>query len=112
MDADNGYAIGYNGTILRTYSGGIILNQEINQVEEHFSLYPNPARNKISITMQLNTFGQTNVYIFNLQGKRLICTKFQNQNRIDIDISNLSRGMYLVELQNKFGISTKKLVIQ
>ena len=112
IDVDNGYAIGYNGTILRTYNGGIILDQKVNQIEEQFSLYPNPARNKISITRQLNTFCETNVYIFNLQGKRIISAKFQNQERIDIDISNLSRGMYLVELQNKFGISTKKLVIQ
>jgi hypothetical protein len=38
--------------------------------------------------------------------------KFQSQNLIEMDVSTLTIGFYLVKIQNKKGIETKKLVIQ
>jgi hypothetical protein len=47
-----------------------------------------------------------------MNGKILKQEKFQNQNLIEMDVSALSKGFYLVKIQTKKGIETKKLVVQ
>jgi hypothetical protein len=47
-----------------------------------------------------------------MNGALLQQKKFQSQNLIEMDVSNLSKGFYLIKIQTKKGIETKKLVIQ
>jgi hypothetical protein len=52
------------------------------------------------------------ISIISISGQQLMQASFQNQQQVDMDVSTLSKGMYLVKIQNKVGIETKKLVIQ
>jgi hypothetical protein len=47
-----------------------------------------------------------------MNGALLQQNKFQSQNMIELDVSNLAKGFYLVKMQTKAEIETKKLVIQ
>ncbi len=38
--------------------------------------------------------------------------RFQNQKQFDMDVSALSKGIYLVKIQSNAGVESKKLVIQ
>jgi hypothetical protein len=38
--------------------------------------------------------------------------KFRNQNKIELDVSTLARGIYLVKIQTKTGLEVKKLVME
>ena len=76
------------------------------------AIYPNPATNKISIATNNNLQGEITICIFNMNGALLQQDKFQNQNLIELDVSTLAKGFYLVKIQTKKGIETKKLVVQ
>jgi hypothetical protein len=77
-----------------------------------YNFYPNPATNIISIKTNNSLQGETTICIFNMNGVLLQQEKFQSQNLIEIDVSPLAKGFYLVKIQTNKGIETKKLVVQ
>jgi photosystem II stability/assembly factor-like uncharacterized protein len=77
-----------------------------------FSVYPNPAKDKITISGSFDTNSQILVYIYEMQGKQLIHDKFSNQNKFELDVSNLKPGIYLIKVISKDKIISGKLQIQ
>lgn len=61
--------------------------------KESIKLYPNPATNRVFLTTENNA----HIQIFDLLGKELINTTYQSHG---IDISGLSAGTYLMNIQN------------
>jgi rhodanese-related sulfurtransferase len=87
------------------------LLQKINeQFLPEWSIFPNPAKNRISIK-NTNSFQNIEISIYNLNGQ-LELRKLLNDVSKSVDISNLSNGIYLVQLKSKHQISTQKLLIQ
>lgn len=81
-----------------------------NFVENNFKIYPNPATEFVSIE-QKTTDGVTlqSVQILDSSGKWIKSVKDHfNQ----IDVSNLSKGMYLFVIQTDKGNKTEKIVIK
>ena len=87
---------------------GIDDNKTRNSI---FNIFPNPSNTIITISTITNLAGETNISIFNITGAKATQGKFINQNRIVMDVSNLPKGMYLLKLQNMYGIECRKLVI-
>jgi hypothetical protein len=77
-----------------------------------FSIYPNPANDKITITHGGKLTEETKISIFSIKGELIIYGKFQDQNRLEMDVSTLTNGIYLVKIETTAGIESKKLVIQ
>lgn len=100
------------GTILKTTNGVISFVEETKLPESTFNIYPNPANNKITITGNRTLSGITIIIIFNVNGEQLMHDTFRNQNMIEMDVSMLTKGIYLLKIQTTMGITTKKLVIQ
>jgi len=72
-------------------------------------IYPNPAADMITIG---NTNNQTAVLsIYNVMGG-LVKTETINQDPQQIDLGNLSNGIYVVEVKSKDYTETQKLIIQ
>jgi hypothetical protein len=66
-------------------------------------VYPNPATNKLSIESTI----EYDVYtIFNLLREKIISGKFQEE----IDINNLSVGMYILQIENNTSAFKLKFV--
>ena len=79
-------------------------------VNENFKIYPNPATEFVSIE-QKTTDGVTlqSVQILDSSGKWIKSVKDHfNQ----IDVSNLSKGMYLFVIQTDKGNKTEKIIVQ
>ena len=77
-----------------------------------YSIYPNPASKKITITGNRNFTGETMIDVFNMKGEEVKVEKFQNQSLIQMDVSNLPKGIYLMRIQSMEGIESKKFVIR
>lgn len=69
-------------------------------------LYPNPATDEITVSIDQNLVSQP-VMIFDMTGK-LVKQLIANQQS---NIGKLPNGLYLVKVQTKNGITTKKLII-
>ena len=64
--------------------------------EDGFSIFPNPANDKIQITgYKFNS--ALNYSIFDLSGRKIV---EQRISKLEIDVSQLSRGIYFLKLDN------------
>jgi hypothetical protein len=74
-----------------------------------FSIFPNPVSSTLNIS---NIKGKSILSILNIEGKEVFSKTTENLNE-QVDVSNISSGIYIIELQKINGsISRKKVVIQ
>ncbi|WP_051891157.1 T9SS type A sorting domain-containing protein [Chryseobacterium sp. JM1] len=78
---------------------------DIIKTEEGIRLAPNPANDHTSILLPSNNKKNVDVYIYDASGRQVISLKKQKGSKIDIDVKELSKGLYLVlvktDTQNK-----------
>ena len=85
----------------------IILTQEELKMDI-FKLYPNPVNQYLNIL--LSTIDNV-ILIYNLQGE-LVKTSFVSTTYCKLNITDLSSGMYVVEVKNKKGRNFQKFIIE
>ena len=105
----------YGNSIL--YIDNISFDNLITGVPDHISdnttlmLFPNPATDIITINVNGSSKTDLNVNIYNITGS-LVKAETLEQNQQQINISNLSNGIYLVEINSENICKTQKLIIQ
>lgn len=67
-----------------------------------FSVYPNPTQDKITVTSSAQI---DEIMIVAMNGEKILATKSKT-----IDLSQLSSGIYLVEVQTNEGVARKRIV--
>jgi len=76
------------------------------------SIYPNPATNKLNISLDYESTYSTIINIFNINGSLVTESKISsNMNTASIDLSNFKSGTYLVKVSNGNKITHQKLVV-
>ena len=75
-----------------------------------FNVFPNPAQDKVMISFDNSSGTQARIAIYDLSGKMQL-EQFSDLNTNTIDVSNLSPGIYFVELIAN-GKGVQKIVIQ
>ncbi len=72
-------------------------------------VYPNPAGDHITITMQ-NTNNKKHIAeIYDMQGRLFLSTEIKNQST-NIDVSEYPKGIYLLKITGDSGVWVKKIV--
>ncbi|MDD5569681.1 MAG: T9SS type A sorting domain-containing protein [Bacteroidales bacterium] len=71
-------------------------------------IYPNPANTQLTIEIPPTT-KQSTIKIYNINGEELIKQQ-ANTNKTEIDVSNLTGGVYFVKIINKQGVNIGKFV--
>lgn len=82
---------------------------------ERITVYPNPATSVINIDYDLNNAGTTTAYLIDLSGKTVIqnvMNAAQGFSKNQIDISRLSKGMYLLKINTPDGNVQSRIVIE
>ena len=80
---------------------------EVKNMAETFIIYPNP--NNGSFTIETTTEEKQTLHIYDLNGRSVLSQTFTG--KINIDASNLSEGIYNVNITGGNSTSNKKLVI-
>lgn len=82
----------------------------ISKAEEALTLelYPNPANDMVKISS--NDIGNLNITIHDITGKKVMSTLLSNNDQINI--SELTTGIYLVKVLQNGATTTKKLVVE
>lgn len=104
---DMGYARVPNGTgsfVIQapTFNANNETNLSVGQFESFKSslkLYPNPATTVLNITNE--AFPIEKVTVINMQGQTLFNATYSNVNKVTIDLSSYTNGMYLVQVNNQ-----------
>jgi len=74
----------------------VILGTNDNALENQLSVYPNPTSYTVTIEL-VNNHSNVTIKLYTIVGE-LIYTKSINNQLLKIDMSDLSRGMYLLEI--------------
>jgi Secretion system C-terminal sorting domain len=74
-----------------------------------FSISPNPTQNSFKITTP-QVDQSINIYVFNYNGQLVLNKQIlSGQNTLDIDVSNLSNGLYFVKATSQDGYSINQM---
>jgi len=72
-------------------------------------LFPNPAHTDVNIVFRERAdYGVT---VFDLTGKRIFNSFYPEENRISIDVSMFTQGMYIVQIQSENFNESRKLKV-
>ena len=77
-----------------------------------FNVYPNPTTNTVNLI--LSTQDNVLVSLLDIRGRRVFVNEFNNSNNVfekEIDISDISSGVYLLNVETGGKKATKKLII-
>jgi hypothetical protein len=79
-----------------------VLPNEVNEtkISDNISVYPNPASDRINIIFRDRIADATNVEIFDTFGRMVLLENISN-NVNNIDVSGLTKGMYLIKIKNE-----------
>ena len=102
----NGNSIGYLTVTLTN-----VLSVEENEALENVTVFPNPAKGKVTVT---NTNNLESIEVYNILGSQIKTIAVgNNNNRLELDLSSLNQGMYLLRLNDIYGRSkTQKLILE
>ncbi|MBL0014706.1 MAG: CotH kinase family protein [Flavobacterium sp.] len=102
MTADTGARITFNN--IAVYGTTMTLDVAQNNVQL-FSVYPNPASEVVNVA-GINQVGLVNYKIFAIDGKQIKEGKVENSQ---VDLTSLSNGLYLLQLETEGKIEIKKI---
>ena len=106
------YFAGNIGTYLLDIQITRTATSDIDDVElnNQISIYPNPAKD--ILTVESGELKIDKIEIFDLTGKTLLTTHYSLLTTNSIDVSNLSNGIYLLQIYSDMGVLNKKIIIK
>ena len=79
-------------------------------LDTNFIIYPNPSNGNINIKSLID-FGDANVSIYDINGRKVHNSDVNLQNSVSINAQNLSAGMYIMQIEGADYSHTAKLII-
>jgi hypothetical protein len=83
-----------------TYLTDAVGISETEPFSSQISLYPNPATDRLNIELPEGITGNTEIYIFNLKGQRLLQLEKTGNHKFLANISDLISGVYVLKIKN------------
>ena len=82
-----------------------------NKLSREFKVYPNPADDMLSIELS-ESVQRLNVGIYSITGQLVMNRMFQNTNIVELDVSGLTTGIYILKLNTDKETYNSRIVIQ
>ncbi len=82
---------------------------------QSMSIYPNPATTNAMLAVSTTESANATVTIFNLMGQMVYSSNVglnEGNNLININVSDLRAGVYMVNVKTNKGTSTQKLIVK
>ena len=92
-----------------TFSTNDVVNEQ-----EAFKIYPNPANEQITLAFTANSVQKSDISIFDISGKLVKSFKIDQEpsTTINLNVADLSTGVYFVKTQSESGTQVEKLIIE
>src|SRR5690554_2956633 len=78
-------------------------------ISSKFNIFPNPVTDVVTITNSEN-IGIGELTVYDINGKTVKLQEGKTENEVQLDISDISSGTYLLHIQTKEGAAVKKIV--
>jgi hypothetical protein len=83
--------------------------EDLDSKNIQLSIFPNPAGNQISVNSNVD-LGEVRMTLYDIQGKILRQDPIQLSPAADLNISDLSAGVYFIQIALNEGVHTQKFV--
>lgn len=104
------FVVGYSPEVIRMqYDPPVGIAEFNNNSQSTFQLFPNPASQTVNVKGDNASFNQ--LRIFDLAGK-LVFQETIRQEEVILNVSELPRGIYVVQLSNQVEQLNKKLILK
>jgi hypothetical protein len=91
--------------IIFTAKGSTNTSEDLlKNVSTNISVYPNPATDVLNININNSSFKNSEVVVYNISGVEVLKTNMANSSA-QLNIENLSNGVYLVKVTNQNGFN-------
>jgi len=81
-------------------------NTILNNSNYEINIFPNPVKNYTTISFTANSVDNTSINIYNLKGQKVkelnVMTTSSGINNFNLDMSNFEKGIYLINVNNKY----------
>lgn len=82
----------------------------VNQIENSdYIFYPNPVTNTFTISLKNNSESIDAISILDILGKTVL-SKTVNNSKVEVDVSNLSKGVYFAKVKTNESENTIKII--
>ncbi|MDC0006951.1 carboxypeptidase regulatory-like domain-containing protein, partial [Winogradskyella sp.] len=90
--------------------GGVLNIEEFEELSSRISIFPNPAKEDLSIALDSNLNIETDIKIYDVSGKlvKTISSSIFENNNAKVNVESLQSGMYFVKLSVNEVTVTKK----
>ena len=95
-------------------SNGVVAINKTNPDDFGMEVFPNPATDLVNISITAEASENATLTIIGLDGNRLRSeSKFVNQGKdiMQLNVADLAKGVYFIQLKGESNVSIKKLVI-
>ena len=79
-------------------------------LQDEISIYPVPAQNSITVDFSKTNYNYNSFEIINLQGQSLIKANTNEKEVMNVDISQLNKGFYIIVFRTEVGFISKKII--
>ena len=93
------------------YSSGTLPVDEYTFLHENVKFYPNPLTSDQTIKLSFGLPIKGNVSIFSITGKQVFHDVVNNENKKEINVANLTNGIYMLKVSTQSASTTRKVVI-
>ena len=88
----------------------------MNKETEETSLYPNPSSGNVQLTVVLYQNVDVNITVHNMSGQNMYTytgeSLTKGKNNVEMDLSHLDPGMYIVNINAGGKVLSEKVIIE
>lgn len=113
--AISGISNGYEDILIAKYTFTATTNLNEMAPQSSFSLFPNPAKDKVFVKWNNENTSIAQIKIYNMKGESILNKKINGtiKGNIELALPSLSKGIYTVQMISKEGdISNSRLCIE
>ena len=94
------------------FSNQLTVSAFTNTDDMSVRIFPNPVNNKLFAQTKTSAVFITLVKIYDAKGSLVFIKLYNNSNTLEIDVSELAKGTYLVQLETTTNTVSKKIIKQ
>lgn len=99
--------------ITNTFNTQFVEPLSVNEFNNsNYSVYPNPAKDRVTVSARNNTVLELQIELVDLQGKRIQLQQIINDNTVELNVTSLKSGVYFIKLNDGQKVSINKLIIE
>lgn len=108
-DTDNDYFVGSGAGIAFYLNTETSLTVDNNDLSQAINVFPNPAENNLTISIENNQMPNAQITLFDVNGAEVMNFKAMSNNTT-MNIADLSAGIYTLKITSANNVAVKKII--